>query len=81
MPIDNLKVLKNNFSPIVYVTYMTVQPDREVIDNYVSTMESELLGDRTQLWFIGRLVENINKEKIATETHIFESITELVDAI
>nr|WP_315153026.1 MerR family transcriptional regulator [uncultured Flavobacterium sp.] len=81
MPIDNLKVLKNNFSPIVYVTYMTVQPDREAIDNYVSTMESELLGDRTQLWFIGRLVENINKEKIATETHIFESITELVDAI
>ncbi len=81
MPIDNLKVLKNNFGPIVYITYMTVQPDRETIDNYVSTMESELLGDGTQLWFIGRLVENIDRDKIASETHIFQSITELVDAI
>ena len=81
MPIDNLKVLKNNFGPIVYITYMTVQPDREAIDNYISTMESELLGDGTQLWFIGRLVENIDRDKIASETHVFQSITELVDAI
>lgn len=81
MPIDNLKVLKNNFGSIVYITYMTVQPDREAIETYVATMESELLGDGTKLWFIGRLVENINKDKIAEETRVFDSITELVDAI
>ncbi len=76
-----MNVLKNIFGPILYITYMTVQPDREAIDNYISTMESELLGDGTQLWFIGRLVENIDRDKISSETHIFQSITELVDAI
>ena len=81
MPINNLKVLKNNFSNIVYINYMTVRPYPEVIDNYITTMKKELLGDGTQLWFIGRLVEKINKKKITEGCTIFKSMIELADAI
>lgn len=81
MPVDNLKVVKNNFEPITYVTYMSVQPERDAVQAYVESMENELLGDNTQLWFIGRLTENIQQDKISEKTRVFESISELADAI
>lgn len=81
MPIDNLPMLKNSFDSITYITYMTVQPDRESVDSYVASMQQELLGDGTQLWFIGRLVESITQEQLTNDSRVFESITELIDAI
>ena len=81
MPIDNLPMLKNSFDSITYVTYMTVQPDRESIDSYVASMQNQLLGDGTQLWFIGRLVEAIKQENLTNDCRVFESISELVDAL
>jgi DNA-binding transcriptional MerR regulator len=81
MPIDNLPMLKNSFDSITYITYMTVQPDRESVDSYVASMQQELLGDGTQLWFIGRLVESITQEQLTNDSRVFESISELIDAI
>lgn len=81
MPIDNLKVVKNNFDPIIYVTYMTVQPERDGVQAYVEAMENELLGDDSKLWFIGRLTENIQLDKLSENTRVFDSISELADAI
>lgn len=81
MPIDNLPMLKNSFDSITYITYMTVQPDRESVDSYVASMQQQLLGDGTQLWFIGRLVESISQEQLTNDSRVFESISELIDAI
>lgn len=81
MPIDNLPLLKKTFESITYISYFTVQPDRDSINDYVVSMKNQLLGDGTQLWFIGRLVKNINSDHLSIDCRIFESITELVDAI
>ena len=81
MPIENLKDLKKNFSSIVYVSYMTVQPERDVVDSYVQKMSEELLDDTTELWYIGRMVEFVKKEKLSQGITIFNSINELVDWI
>jgi MerR family transcriptional regulator, light-induced transcriptional regulator len=81
MPIDNLPMLKNTFDNITYISYMTVQPDRESVNEYVKTMQKELLGDGTQLWFIGRLVEAIRPEVLGDDCRVFESIPELIDAV
>lgn len=81
MPIENLKDLKKHFNSIVYVSYMTVQPEKSVIDEYVQKMADELLDDETELWYIGRMVEFIKKEALPERITIFNSITELVDWI
>ncbi|MFV8354491.1 MerR family transcriptional regulator [Flavobacterium sp. XS2P14] len=81
MPIENLKDLKKHFSSIVYVSYMTVQPERDVVDSYVQKMSEELLDDTTELWYIGRMVEFVKKEKLSQGITIFNSINELVDWI
>lgn len=81
MPIDNLKELKNHFNPIVYISYLTVQPDIETVDDYVDEMITELMDDSTQLWFIGRLAASIDPKKQSDKLHVFGSIPELVEKI
>ena len=55
MPISNLKDLKRHFDSIVFVSYLTVQPDRETVNDYVLEMKKELEDETTQIWFIGRM--------------------------
>lgn len=81
MPIENLKDLKKHFSSIIFVSYMTVKPERDVVDSYVQKMSEELLDDTTELWYIGRMVEFVKKEKLPQGITIFNSINELVDWI
>ncbi|SEF81149.1 MerR family transcriptional regulator [Flavobacterium urumqiense] len=81
MPIENLKDLKKHFDSIVFVSYMTVQPERDYVHEYVTKMSDELLDDTTELWFTGRLVEFIKKEELSDKISIFNSISELVDKI
>ncbi len=81
MPIENLKDLKKHFSSIVFVSYMTVQPERDIVDSYVQKMADELLDDTTELWYIGRMVEFLKKEELQQGITIFNSINELVDWI
>ena len=81
MPIDNLKDLKKNFDSIVYVSCLTVQPERDILDSYIQKMSEELIDDTTELWFIGRQTEFINREGLSDKITIFSSINELVSQI
>lgn len=77
MPIHYLKDLKKYFSSIVYVSCLTVKPDREGVNAYVQEMIDELLDDSTQLWYAGRLVSQISSESILSKVSVFNSISEL----
>lgn len=81
MPIDNLKDLKKHFNSIVFVSYLTVQPERDNLDDYIQKMSAELEDEQTELWYLGRLVEFIDKETLSDKVSIFTSISELVTKI
>lgn len=81
MPIENLRDLKKHFDSIVFISYMTVQPDKDSINDYVNQMIQELLDDNTQLWYLGRMVDFISKEDFSDKIQIFKSIPELVSHI
>lgn len=81
MPIDNLKDLKKHFDSIVFVSYLTVQPEKDILDSYIEKMSEELLDSSTELWYLGRMVEFIKKEELSERILIFNSISELVDRI
>jgi DNA-binding transcriptional MerR regulator len=81
MPIENLLDLKKHFKSIVFVSYLTVQPDRDSINGYVNRMIQELLDENTELWYVGRMVEFISKDDFSDKIKIFHSISALVDHI
>jgi DNA-binding transcriptional MerR regulator len=81
MPIENLKDLKKHFDSIVFVSYMTVQPERDSVNEYVAKMSEELIDANTELWYIGRMTEFVKKEELSDKISIFNSISELVEKI
>ena len=81
MPIDNLKDLKKHFDSIVFVSYLTVQPDKESVNEYVNQMKQELEDETTQLWYIGRMIEHIDTTILSDSMSVFNSIESLVEAI
>jgi DNA-binding transcriptional MerR regulator len=81
MPIENLLDLKKHFKSIVFVSYLTVQPDRDSINGYVNRMIQELLDENTELWYVGRMVEFISKDDFSDKIKVFHSISALVDHI
>jgi DNA-binding transcriptional MerR regulator len=81
MPIADLKDLKTHFDTIVYVSYLTVQPEQLLVNDYVERMIIELADPNTSLWFIGRMGQYISKDKISERFSVFSSIDELVENI
>lgn len=81
MPIADLKDLKSHFDTIVYVSYLTVQPEQIQVNDYVERMITELSDQNTSLWFIGRMGQYISKDKISERLSVFSSIDELVENI
>jgi DNA-binding transcriptional MerR regulator len=79
IPIDNLKELKNYFNNITFITYMTVEPNKDEVNSYVKSLTDEILNDsETELWLIGRMVNYIEEKNIAAKTRVFKSISDLV---
>jgi DNA-binding transcriptional MerR regulator len=77
VPIDSLKDMKKYFDNIVYVSYMTVEPNQDSIDNYLKEIHKEILEDENaELWVLGRITEHIKTDSLS-KIRIFNSINEL----
>jgi DNA-binding transcriptional MerR regulator len=81
MPLNYLKDLKKHFNSIIFLSYFTIQPDREYVNDYVQTMGAELLGDGSQIWLIGKLTQYIDPNLIPVDVKVFDSIPDLIEKI
>lgn len=81
MPINNLSELKKHFNSIVYVSCLTVKPDRNEVNAYVQEMVDELFDESTELWYTGRLVSLIDSERLLNQVAVFNSIEELTSRL
>lgn len=81
VPIESLTDLKKHFKSIVFISYVTVKPDKDAINDYVNQMIHELYQEGIELWYIGRMVEFINKDRFQDKIKTFESIADLVNQI
>jgi DNA-binding transcriptional MerR regulator len=81
MPIEHLKDLKKHCPSVIFVSYFTVQPERDCINDYVAAMGTELLGDGSQVWLIGKMTEYIDQNLIPIDVKVFNSISDLTEKI
>jgi DNA-binding transcriptional MerR regulator len=81
VPTDSLKDLKKYFDSIVFVSYMTVQPDKDSVNEYVKEIQDSVLKDDSEIWIIGRMTEEIKKSNLNSSTKVFSSITDLVSEL
>lgn len=81
MPIENLEDLTKHFEKITFVSFMTVQPDRTVVNQYVKTMEQKLLKENNEIWLMGSMTEHIERKDLSERIKIFSSIDETIGEI
>jgi len=79
VPIESLTDLKKHFESIVFVSYLTVQPDKDSVNDYVNKMIAELFDENTELWYVGRMVEFIKQDSFSDKIKIFSTIDDLVN--
>lgn len=78
VPIESLKDAKRYFDSITYLCYMTVEPNKAEISQYLDEIKSEILIDNSEFWAIGRMVENIKPNQLAEKMAIFTDIKDIV---
>lgn len=78
VPIDSLKDLKKYFNNIVYVCYSTVEPIKNKINPYILELKEQILVEDSQLWVIGRNVQNIDTTILSKSVRKFDNISELI---
>ncbi len=79
VPIDSLKDVQKYFDNITFVTYMTVEPNKDQVDEYIERIKKELLGNQTsEIWLTGRMVSEINPNTFNTKVKGFHSIQEMI---
>lgn len=81
MPIENLEDLTKHFENITFVSFMTVQPDNNVINQYVKEMGEKLLINNNEIWLMGGMTEYIERENLPEKLRIFSTIDETISQI
>ncbi|MEO0059719.1 MAG: HTH-type transcriptional repressor CarH [Bacteroidota bacterium] len=79
IPIESLLDIKNYFNNLTFLSYLTVEPDKDGVNDYILELNKQVLNDETsELWLIGRMVEYLETKNITEKTNVFHSITDLV---
>ena len=79
IPIFSLKDLVPLYDNIVFVSYFTVQPEKENIMAYLNEFHEMLLKDTaSELWISGKMLQEINKSNLPKTIVAFSQIDQLV---
>jgi DNA-binding transcriptional MerR regulator len=78
VPLTDLSDIKRYFSNVTFVSYMTIEPTKEEVNQYITKFKSEILNDdETELWVLGRMGKHIDKQNINTsKIKIYHSLSE-----
>lgn len=82
VPIESLKDITTFFNNITFVSYLTVEPLQENIDQYIVDFENQILKENNNdLYLIGRMTQFINKSILPKKISTYQSIEELTKQI
>ena len=78
VPVDSLMDMKKYFDNIVYVSYLTVEPNKDAINDYMTEITTKIINSNTQVWLLGRMVEFIDTSTISDKISVYNSISDAV---
>ena len=81
VPTESLSDLNKYFDSIVFVAYITVQPDKEHVNDYIKEIQETVLKEDSELWLIGRMIDEIKPSSYNDATRVFKSISDLVEEL
>ena len=72
---ESLETLLSFSSDLCFVTYLTVEPNKDIIDTYLEDFYNRLLkGNNAELAVLGPQQININISKLSKNIHLFRTV-------
>lgn len=81
VPIESLKDMKKYFDNVVYVSYLTVEPTKDAIDEYIKEFRNQIIDENVAVCFLGRMVEFIHPNLQSEQIKTFNSIADFVQEL
>lgn len=83
VPVENLNDLQKIFSDVCFVTYLTVEPSKESIEDYLQTVNSEVLQNTNDtLWVLGSKLAQFDTDSFKNDKiKIFKSAVDLLNIL
>jgi len=79
VPIDALQDLLNYYDDLVFVSYFTVKPEKDKIDDYFKEFELKILQKKNiEFWVLGRMLQEIDVNSLPQQITTFDNIKDLV---
>lgn len=77
VPIDSLKDILKNYKNLTFISYFTVKPEAEYIEDYLKEFKEELLLNDNELWIFGRMVNLLDPRKLDKAIKPFHNIKDV----
>lgn len=79
VPIENLMDLQKFYDDIVFISYFTVQPESNRVEEYLSDFNNTILQDKnSHLYLLGRIMHDFETDSLPDKIQTFKSIENLV---
>ncbi|WP_339625009.1 MerR family transcriptional regulator [uncultured Winogradskyella sp.] len=82
VPLESLTDLQNYYDEIIYVSYFTVKPEKEEIEDYILDFDKMLLKTpKIEFWVLGQMLNCVDTENLPTNMRAFSSIQSLLSEL
>lgn len=77
VPLENLHILNKYFDKITYVSYFTVEPSKDDVNQYIKDIKEKVLAENGKFWVTGRITEHIHPSLLNDQIKTFKTILEI----
>lgn len=83
VPVENLNELQKVFDEVCFLTYLTVEPSKETVEEYLQQVYVEVLnGNKDTLWVLGSKLLQFDSDSFKNDQiEIFKSPLELLNIL
>jgi DNA-binding transcriptional MerR regulator len=82
IPMENLKEFSAYFENIVFVSYWSLYPEIDQVDNYIQKFQSDIIGhSKSELWALGKMTKHINQKAIGTNISVYSSLQDVINKL
>jgi DNA-binding transcriptional MerR regulator len=82
IPVDSLKDLMDYCSNVYFLSYFTVEPNKNKIRKYITTFNSKIGTEHDfKFWIIGHQTQFLKEEDMALNIKKFNSIEKIINAL
>ncbi|WP_298517830.1 MerR family transcriptional regulator [uncultured Kordia sp.] len=81
IPIDSLTNVHNFFPELHFISYFTVTPSEDKLEDYLDEFNEQIGLDNNHLWLLGYQSKHVRNTKNYKNLKVFKSIIDLVEEI